>query len=107
MNDEQRNIILPDGMESHPDDGTVTERGRASSREDQQYVPVIVKRSDEVRRQPDDALEKAIEEGLEQLNLIGGCVFVGVLNYAHIRQTRMFLRIDHLLEVGLVDFVRL
>lgn len=68
MSDEHGKIILPDGTESPPQDGTVTERGRARTREDQQYVPVIVKRSDEVRRHPDDALEKAIEEGLEQLN---------------------------------------
>lgn len=44
-----------------------TERSRERRREDDRYVPVIVKRTDEVRRHPDDALEKAIEEGREQL----------------------------------------
>jgi hypothetical protein len=50
MRDERGKIVLPDGTESRRDDGTVTERGMARSREDQQYLPVIVKRSDEVRR---------------------------------------------------------
>jgi formate/nitrite transporter FocA (FNT family) len=35
--------------------------------EDRQFVPVIVKRTDETRRHPDDVLVYAIEEGLEQL----------------------------------------
>lgn len=37
-------------------------------REDQEFVPVIVKRSDETRKHPDDTLEVTIHEGLEQLN---------------------------------------
>ena len=45
-----------------------TERGRERTDEDQRYVPVIVKRTDEARRHPDDILQKAIEEGLEQLD---------------------------------------
>jgi formate/nitrite transporter FocA (FNT family) len=36
--------------------------------EDQAFVPVIVKRTDETRRHPDDVLVSAISEGLEQLN---------------------------------------
>ena len=36
--------------------------------EDREYTPVIIKRTDETRRHPDDTLENAIEEGLEQLN---------------------------------------
>jgi formate/nitrite transporter FocA (FNT family) len=35
--------------------------------EDDRFVPVIIKRTDEARRHPDDILEVAIEEGLEQL----------------------------------------
>ena len=35
--------------------------------EDQAFVPVIVKRTDEARRHPDDVLVTAIAEGLEQL----------------------------------------
>lgn len=44
-----------------------TERGIERQNEDEDYVPVIIKRSDEGKRHPDDVLEKAIDEGLEQL----------------------------------------
>lgn len=45
-----------------------TERSVERKSEDEDYIPVIIKRSDETVRHPDDVLEKAIEEGLEQLN---------------------------------------
>lgn len=45
-----------------------TDRERERSEEDQRYVPVIVKRTDEARRHPDDILQVAIEEGQEQLD---------------------------------------
>ena len=44
----------------------VTARSLERSAEDQTYVPVIVKRIDAVSRHPDDTLENAIKEGLEQ-----------------------------------------
>jgi formate/nitrite transporter FocA (FNT family) len=44
-----------------------TERGEERSREDDRFTPVIVKRTDEARRHPDDILEAAISEGDEQL----------------------------------------
>lgn len=46
---------------------TVTERALERKEEDEKYVPVIVKRSDEAFRHPDDTLQKAINEGVEQL----------------------------------------
>lgn len=61
-----KQIILPDGAED-PNEGPPTERGLERDREDEKYVSVIVKRTDETRRHPDDILESAIEEGLEQL----------------------------------------
>lgn len=45
-----------------------TKRSQEKKKEDQEFVPVIIKRSDEVKRHPDDTLEHAISEGLEQLN---------------------------------------
>jgi formate/nitrite transporter FocA (FNT family) len=48
--------------------GPTTLREMERAREDQHYVPVIVKRTDEARRHPDDILRVAIAEGLEQLN---------------------------------------
>lgn len=44
-----------------------TEREIAREEEDQDYLPVILKRTDEALRHPDDILENVIIEGLEQL----------------------------------------
>jgi formate/nitrite transporter FocA (FNT family) len=44
-----------------------TERSEERDREDHRFTPVIVKRTDEARRHPDDVLEVAIAEGYEQL----------------------------------------
>lgn len=44
-----------------------TDRSQQREREEEDFVPVIVKRTDEARRHPDDVLEMAIFEGLEQL----------------------------------------
>lgn len=44
-----------------------TEREIERKEEDKEYTPVIVKRTDEALKHPDDILEKAITEGLEQL----------------------------------------
>ena len=43
-----------------------TKREKERQEEDNDFVPVIVKRTDEALRHPDDILEKAIEEGIEQ-----------------------------------------
>ena len=43
-----------------------TNRALRREKEDQKFVPVILKRNDEAVRHPDDILEKAIHEGLEQ-----------------------------------------
>jgi formate/nitrite transporter FocA (FNT family) len=45
-----------------------TEREIERLEEDEDYVPVIVKRTDEALRHPDDILEKAIQDGIEQQN---------------------------------------
>lgn len=44
-----------------------TERQVERKEEDKDYTPVIVKRTDEALKHPDDILEKAINEGMEQL----------------------------------------
>jgi formate/nitrite transporter FocA (FNT family) len=55
--------VLPDRHEND----TSTERGAERQEEDKNFTPVIVKRTDEAVRHPDDILENAINEGLEQL----------------------------------------
>ncbi|WP_084813514.1 formate/nitrite transporter family protein [Desulfogranum japonicum] len=49
------------------EDAVHTERSVERQIEDKDFIPVIVKRNDEAVRHPDDVLEKAINEGLEQL----------------------------------------
>ena len=71
-------ILLPDGSqatESLPDNLRQEER----KSEDQEYVPVIIKRTDETKRHPDDALQHAIEEGLEQLQRPTLSLFMSVV----------------------------
>jgi len=46
----------------------VKERKVERLEEDRDFVPVIIKRTDETRRHPDDVLVVSIAEGLEQLN---------------------------------------
>ncbi len=45
----------------------MTEREVEREEEDEEFTPVIVKRTDQALRHPDDILENAINEGLEQL----------------------------------------
>ncbi len=65
----QPDLVLPDGSPLPAADGaeTVTERSIERAREDERFTPVIIKRTDEARRHPDDILSFAIEEGREQL----------------------------------------
>ena len=63
---ESAGIMLPDGSTAEPVE-SVTDRKKERSHEDRQFTPVIIKRTDVTRRHPDDTLETAIEEGLEQL----------------------------------------
>lgn len=58
---------MPDETNSTPPSKVRTERGEEREREDERFVPVILKRTDEARRHPDDVLEVAIGEGAEQL----------------------------------------
>lgn len=60
-----KGIVLPDG--SVAESSKETEREKERKTEDHDYVPVIIKRTDETRRHPDDALQHSIDEGLEQL----------------------------------------
>lgn len=53
-------------VEAQPE--KLTERGEEREREDEHFLPVIIKRTDEARRHPDDILQTAISEGLEQIN---------------------------------------
>jgi len=59
-------LVMPDGTPIENDSEKQREKDRKS--EDDDYVSVIIKRTDETRRHPDDALHHAIEEGLEQIN---------------------------------------
>ncbi len=62
MNRLKNEIIFPGKKEL----ADKTRRTRKREFEDQTYIPVILKRTDEAVRHPDDILEKAIGEGIEQ-----------------------------------------
>ena len=65
---KENKIVLPDGDELQDETLAIpTERTIEREHEETEYTPVIIKRWDEAVRHPDDTLEKAIEEGLEQL----------------------------------------
>lgn len=65
--EEQHSGPSPTPEEDKVDQEGRTEREIEREEEDQDFIPVIVKRTDEALRHPDDILEYAIEEGLEQL----------------------------------------
>ncbi len=65
MENSKKKIILPTG-DSFDVNEDKTKRAQKRENEDQKFVPVIIKRSDEAIRHPDDVLEKAIHEGVEQ-----------------------------------------
>jgi formate/nitrite transporter FocA (FNT family) len=65
MNEIKKTIIL-DGIEEPINSESQTTRTIERNQEDEDYVPVILKRSDEALRHPDDTLEQAILEGIEQ-----------------------------------------
>ncbi len=64
--------------------GESTERQSERAAEDQSYTPVIIKRNDQAMRHPDDVLEFAIREGVEQakrpaLSLVLSAIAAGAI----------------------------
>lgn len=66
-------------MTQPPVEDGLTPRARERAKEDDRYTQVIVKRSDEARRHPDDILSHAIEAGLEQLNRPAHSLFLSAV----------------------------
>lgn len=70
MSEENNNlknkIVLEDGVEYEMGEKSKTERSIERDAEDDSYIPVILKRNDETSRHPEDTLERAIHEGVEQ-----------------------------------------
>ncbi len=64
------------GEDQEPESLVETERSKEREEEDQKFVPVIVKRTDESRRHPDDTLEQAVKDGLEQIERRGWSLFL-------------------------------
>jgi formate/nitrite transporter FocA (FNT family) len=75
--ESNQQIILPKKVIEEATN--TTERERRRRKEDAKYLPVIVKRVDEVVRHPDDTLEHAIEEGLEQHNRTSLSLFISAM----------------------------
>ncbi|CAK8714512.1 hypothetical protein GKODMF_06095 [Candidatus Electrothrix gigas] len=66
MTEKQGNKLV-DKLGSPLVSSTQTERSAERDQEDNDFVPIIIKRNDEGIRHPDDILEKAIVEGMEQI----------------------------------------
>ncbi len=64
--EEDKVIIGPNGQRLSSNEDSKTARTVERHQEDKEYTSVIIKRSDEATRHPDDILEHAIQEGLEQ-----------------------------------------
>ena len=63
---KKHNLVDSDGNKLRHEKTKPTTRTLERRKEDSEYIPVIIKRTDEAVRHPDDTLEKGIEEGLEQ-----------------------------------------
>ncbi|WP_018691405.1 formate/nitrite transporter family protein [Algicola sagamiensis] len=63
-----KKIVSPEGDVITTTSEAKTKRVEERAEEDRQFQPVIIKRTDESFRHPDDILEIAIQEGLEQLS---------------------------------------
>lgn len=63
----QPDMVQPEENVFGPGNHKQTKRSVERRQEDNVSVPVIIKRIDDTVRHPDDILEKAIEEGLEQI----------------------------------------
>lgn len=68
MADDEIKILAHTGEEIESDKPGNTKRVEERKEEDKNYLPVIIKRTDESFRHPDDILEKAISEGEEQMS---------------------------------------
>ncbi|MEA2116143.1 MAG: formate/nitrite transporter family protein [Thermodesulfobacteriota bacterium] len=69
MSENHKKIVLPNGQDaSVQDEEHVTERSIERQEEEEEYQSVIVKRTDEIQRHPDDMISFAVTEGLEQHN---------------------------------------
>lgn len=77
MSENESKLIAPDGseLEINPK----TSRAQERNDEDQQYVPVIIKRVDQTSTHPDDILERCIEEGIEQFERTKTSLFLSAL----------------------------
>jgi len=83
MEDKQntKEVILPNG-DTVPADGTGTHSERAIQRmeEEHEYASVIIKRNDAAFKHPDDVLQRAIEEGGEQVKRSSASLFLSAIS---------------------------
>lgn len=64
----KKTLVSATGAPLKPEVVPPTKRSAERLAEDDEYTPVIVKRTDESKIHPDDILERAVHEGEEQLN---------------------------------------
>ncbi|MFW7378446.1 MAG: formate/nitrite transporter family protein [Oligoflexus sp.] len=76
----EKKILSADGVEITSKPIKSTHREKERLEEDQRYIPVIIKRTDEVKKHPDDILNRAIYEGLEQLKRARPSLFLSAFS---------------------------
>ena len=81
---KKNTLLAPDGTDLLDHDEHLTSRSIERDQEDESYVPVILKRTDEAVRHPDDILERALHEGIEQhkrsnLSLLLSAIAAGLI----------------------------
>tara|TARA_R110002072_G_scaffold64203_1_gene159088 strand:+ start:64433 stop:65341 length:909 start_codon:yes stop_codon:yes gene_type:complete len=78
-NDDQNksDIVSPDGEVLSGDNGSL--RAIEKKEEDEKYIPVIIKRTDEAVRHPYDTLKIAIKEGSAQYNRSSTSLFLSAV----------------------------
>jgi formate/nitrite transporter FocA (FNT family) len=77
MSEKDSKLVAPDGSDIEFEHKTA--RALERKDEDQQYVPVIIKRIDQSSTHPDDILERCIEEGIEQFHRTKMSLFLSAL----------------------------
>jgi len=62
-----KEVLLPSGETAQTDRGTQSERTIQRLEEEHEFASVIIKRNDAAFKHPDDVLQKAIDDGAEQV----------------------------------------
>ncbi len=78
--DYKKKVMLSEWEQASVDNSNITERSRERKKEELEYTSVIIKRTDEVTKHPEDVLEFAIRVGREQVARTTFSLFLSALS---------------------------